>query len=97
MDVSRQRIQPAEVCRLREVIERRRGTGGYGTGADVVIAIDVCGSMELPLERARMERVFLEPDRQRVGSDAGRGRLRISAAMRREVLMVHIGYRARDS
>ena len=60
VDVSRGRIQTAESCRLSEVIGA--AVESQKTAADqqhVSIDAEVDTSIELPLERARMERVFL--------------------------------------
>ena len=60
VDVSRQRVLPAEVCRLREVIEA--AVEAHAAGAQtqrVNITVDVAEDLEFPMERARIERVFL--------------------------------------
>ena len=60
LDVSRGRIQAPETCRLSEVVGAAvdvEAGAAEQQGVEVRAAIDP--SIELPLERARMERVFL--------------------------------------
>lgn len=60
VDVSRGKTQPAETCRLADVI--RAAYESHAAPADtqgVTTAIEVPDDIELPMERARMERVFL--------------------------------------
>ncbi len=60
VDVSRGRTQPAEVCHLGEVIHAAADASSSAAQANgVSIDIAVPDQIELPLERARMERVFL--------------------------------------
>lgn len=60
VDASRQRVQPAELCHLRDVIEAAAEVQAATAQAqNVTITIDVCETVEAPVERARMERVFL--------------------------------------
>lgn len=60
VDVSRGRTQPAEVCRLQEVVAAATDACSAAAEANrVVITQAVADQLELPLERARMERVFL--------------------------------------
>jgi signal transduction histidine kinase len=59
VNVTRGKSAPSEVCRLREVIaaavESLKGTAG---AQSVQVQTDVPEEIELPLERARVERVF---------------------------------------
>ncbi|HWF09344.1 MAG TPA: ATP-binding protein [Bryobacteraceae bacterium] len=60
LDVSRGRIQAPETCRLSEIVVAAidvEGAQAEQQGVNVRTSIDA--SIELPLERARMERVFL--------------------------------------
>ena len=60
VDVSRGRTQAAETCRLNEVIEAAAGMqAAAAEQRGVRIDTQVDPSIELPLERARLERVFL--------------------------------------
>ena len=60
VDVSRGRAQPAETCRLLEVIDAAAEASAAAAQAHhVKIIIAVAADLEAPLERARAERVFL--------------------------------------
>jgi signal transduction histidine kinase len=60
VDVARQKGQPAEACRLRDVIEAAAEVQlAQAEAHSVKISVDVPEGVELPLERARVERVFL--------------------------------------
>jgi signal transduction histidine kinase len=60
VDVSRGRTQAPEVCRLSEVIEAASDTqAGSAERQGVRIDAAIDPAIELPLERARIERVFL--------------------------------------
>ena len=60
VDVGRGKSHPSEICRLKDIVSAAFET--YATAAEqrsVKVSIEVPDSIELPLERARMERVFL--------------------------------------
>ncbi len=60
VDVSRGRTQTPELCRLSEVIEAASDTqAGSAERQGVIIDAAIDPAIELPLERARIERVFL--------------------------------------
>jgi signal transduction histidine kinase len=60
VDVSRGRMQAPEACRLSEVVEAAiEAQRSVADQQGVIIAADVDSSIEIPLERARMERVFV--------------------------------------
>lgn len=60
VEVSRGRIQPAEACLLNEVIEVAINAHAAVMDSQAVsIRVSCPPDLELPLERARMERVFL--------------------------------------
>jgi signal transduction histidine kinase len=60
VDVSRGRTQAPELCRLSEVIEAASDTQvGFAERQGVRIDTAIDPAIELPLERARIERVFL--------------------------------------
>jgi len=60
VEVSRGRIQPAEECSLREVIGvALEANAAAADTQGVTLALEAPADMELPMERARMERVFL--------------------------------------
>ena len=60
VDVGRGKSHPSEICRLKDIVSAAYET--YATAAEqhaVIVSIEVPDHIELPLERARMERVFL--------------------------------------
>ena len=80
MDVGRERSHPSEVCRLRDIV-----SAAYEVYADtaeaqsVAVRMDMRDSIELPLERARMERVFLNLIDNALGAMPEGGSLEIAA------------------
>ncbi|HVW08767.1 MAG TPA: ATP-binding protein [Bryobacteraceae bacterium] len=90
-DVSRGRIQPPETCRLSEVV---------GAAVDILspaaaehgvrIRVSVDDSIELPLERARMERVFLNLISNAIEAMPAGGEVSISAACDRGGLHIAV-------
>lgn len=60
VDVRRGKIRSPEVCRLREVVTAAADSySGVARSQSVAVDIEVPEALELPLERARMERVFV--------------------------------------
>ncbi len=60
VNVSRGKSVPAELCRLREVVEAACEASAAGAEAqEVRITFEQQSETEVPMERARMERVFL--------------------------------------
>jgi signal transduction histidine kinase len=60
VDAGRGKSSGAEVCRLKEVVDAAyEAYSGTAEAQSVRVAIDVPETIELPLERARMERVFM--------------------------------------
>ena len=83
VDVSRGRTQPAEVCHLGEVIHAAADASSSAAQANgVSIDIAVPDQIELPLERARMERVFLNLIGNAIEAMPDGGTLEISAQTR---------------
>jgi signal transduction histidine kinase len=83
VDVSRGRTQPAEICQLREVIAAAADACSAAADTNsVAIQQTVCDDLELPLERARMERVFLNLIGNAIEAMPGGGTLAIGAEMR---------------
>jgi signal transduction histidine kinase len=91
VDVSRGRIHPPEVCRLAEVI---------GAAVDVLtptaaehgvtIRTGMDPSIELPLERARVERVFLNLISNAIEAMPSGGEISISAAQNGTGILVKV-------
>ena len=81
LDVSRGRGEQPEVCNLREVIEAAVDElGPTSSGQSVRIAVDVPAEIELPMERARMERVFLNLVANSLEAMPDGGSIRIAAS-----------------
>ena len=90
VDVSRQRVHPAEVCRLRDVIEAAVESHAAEAGLQGVgISVDVLEELEIPMERARMERVFLNLIGNALEAMPQGGEIRLSAERgERQVLVL---------
>jgi len=91
VDVSRGRNQAPESCRLSEVIGAAVDT--HASTADqqgVLIHTHVDSSIELPLERARMERVFLNLIGNALEAMPGGGCVEISAKRKGDHVMVQV-------
>jgi signal transduction histidine kinase len=90
-DVSRGRISPPETCRLSEVL---------GAAVDILsptaaehgvtIRVSVDESIELPLERARMERVFLNLISNAIEAMPAGGQVSISVGRERDGLHIEV-------
>jgi len=60
VNVSRGKSNSAEICNLREVVEAAcAASAAAAESQGVSISLDPAELIELPIERARMERVFL--------------------------------------
>ena len=81
VEVGRGKTIPSEVCRLKDIVTA--ACDAYATTADaqdVSVEVDVPDAIELPCERARMERVFLNLIDNALDVMPGGGSLHISAA-----------------
>ena len=91
VDVSRGRTQPAEVCRLDEVIHAAADASSAAAQVNgVVIDVAVPHQIELPLERARMERVFLNLIGNAIEAMPNGGTLAIGAKTRDGAIWVSV-------
>lgn len=91
VDVSRGRTQTPELCRLNEVIAAAAGTQASSAdqqGVRIDVAVDP--AIELPLERARMERVFLNLIANAVDAMPGGGCVEIRAERNGESVVIHV-------
>jgi signal transduction histidine kinase len=80
VDSGRGKGSGAEVCRLKDVIGAAYEVySGAAEAQSVTVQIDVPEDIELPLERARMERVFLNLIDNALGVMPGGGHLYIAA------------------
>jgi signal transduction histidine kinase len=80
VEVGRGKSIPSEVCRLKDIVTA--ACEAYATTAEaqsVSVRVDVPERIELPLERARMERVFLNLIDNALDAMPGGGSLHISA------------------
>ena len=80
VDAGRGKSSGAEVCRLKDIIGAAYEVyAGAAEAQSVAVRIDVPEEIELPLERARMERVFLNLIDNALGAMPGGGCLHITA------------------
>ncbi len=85
VDSGRGKSGGSEVCRLNDIVSAAYEV--YAAAADaqaVEVEINVPPEIELPLERARMERVFLNLIDNSLGMMPAGGKLQISAELRRD-------------
>jgi signal transduction histidine kinase len=91
VDVSRGRIHPPETCHLSEVIGAAVDIlSPVAAEHNVVIHADVDEAIELPLERARMERVFLNLISNGIEAMPAGGRISISATRNGDGILVDV-------
>jgi signal transduction histidine kinase len=91
VEVGRGKSIPSEVCRLKDIVTA--ACDAYATTAEaqrVSVKIDVPELIELPLERARMERVFLNLIDNALDAMPGGGSLRISAETENHSVVVSV-------
>lgn len=91
VDVSRGRIHPPEVCRLDEVVGAAidvLSTTAAECGVKIDASIDP--AIELPLERTRMERVFLNLISNAIEAMPGGGRVSVSASRNGSGTLVNV-------
>ena len=91
VEVGRGKSIPSEVCRLKDIVTA--ACEAYATTAEaqsVSMQVDVPEKIELPLERARMERVFLNLIDNALDAMPGGGSLHISAQADDTAVMVSV-------
>ena len=91
VDVSRGRIQPPETCQLSEIIGAAidvQAPVAAEHGVAIHAAVD--SAIELPLERARMERVFLNLISNAIEAMPSGGEIFISAVQKGENIVVEV-------
>jgi signal transduction histidine kinase len=91
VDVSRGRIHPPETCHLSEVV---------GAAVDILTPVaaehgvtvqtSVDAAIELPLERARMERVFLNLISNAIEAMPSGGKISISAILNGDGILIEV-------
>jgi signal transduction histidine kinase len=80
-----------EVCRLKDVIAAAYDVySGVAEAQSVAVKIDVPDEIQLPLERARMERVFVNLIDNALGAMPGGGRLAIAAQISGDEALVRV-------
>lgn len=91
VDTGRGRFISTEVCRLRDIVSVACEVFAPTAEAQsVTIEVDVPDSLELPLERARMERVFLNLIDNSLGVMPMGGTLRITARTENSSVIVSV-------
>lgn len=91
LNVSRGKSRPAEVCRLREVAQAACDSLAAAAEAQrVAIRVAIPPEIELPLERSRMERAFVNLIANALEAMPEGGEVRISAAFEDGAVVVHI-------
>ena len=91
LNVSRGRTQAVEMCRLREVAAAACETLATTAEAQAVqVALEIPPEIELPLERSRMERAFVNLIGNALEAMPDGGAVRISAEVRDGAAVVHV-------
>ncbi|MDQ6700892.1 MAG: HAMP domain-containing histidine kinase, partial [Acidobacteriota bacterium] len=91
VDVSRGRTHPAETCRLREVVSAAaEASSAAAQSSGVAIDLLIPEEIELPLERARMERVFLNLIGNAIEAMPRGGMLAITAQVRESAAWISV-------
>ena len=91
VDTGRGRSTSVEMCRLSEVVAAAYEVFAMAADAQSVsVRIDVPENIELPLERARMERVFVNLIDNALGAMPGGGCLEIVAAADAQSILVRV-------
>jgi signal transduction histidine kinase len=91
LDVSRGKQGSPEVCRLREVAVA--ATDSLAAAADaqgVTISLEIPPEIELPLDRSRMERAFVNLIGNALEAMPSGGEVKIRAEMRGDAALVHV-------
>lgn len=91
VDTGRGTTAGSEVCRLNDIVSAAYEVYAGAAGAQsVTVEIDVPQEIELPMERARMERVFLNLIDNALAAMPKGGRLRISAESSPDSVIVRV-------
>jgi signal transduction histidine kinase len=92
VNVSRGKPKAVEVCRLREVISAAWDVLARTAEAQAVtVSVDVPEEIELPLERSRMERVFVNLFSNSLDAMPDGGHIEIVAKREGSVVLVEVG------
>jgi signal transduction histidine kinase len=91
LNVSRGRTGSTDMCRLREVAAAACDSlAAAAEGQHVQIALDIPPDIELPLERSRMERVFVNLIGNSLEAMPDGGEVRITAQLENGAAVVHV-------
>jgi signal transduction histidine kinase len=91
VNVSRGKADRAEICKLRDLVQAASDmVRTAAESQDVKISIDVPDAIELPLERARVERVFLNLLSNSLEAMPAGGELRISASVNGGSVLIEV-------
>lgn len=91
VNVGRGKTEGAEMCRLREVAAAARDElAPLAESQSVSVRVDVPEEIELPMERARMERVFLNLIGNALEAMPLGGAVRISASIENDSVVVKV-------
>jgi signal transduction histidine kinase len=91
-NVSRGKQKAVEVCRLRDVIGAAwDALAGTAERQSVTVSLNVPEDIELPLERSRMERVFVNLFSNSLDAMPDGGRIEIVARRDESMVLVEVG------
>jgi signal transduction histidine kinase len=91
VNVGRGKTEGAEMCRLCEVAAAARDSlASTAEARDVNISLDVPDSIELPLERARVERVFINLIDNALEAMPAGGAIHVSALARPDAVIIEV-------
>jgi signal transduction histidine kinase len=91
LDVSRGKSRPAELCRLGEVASAACDSlAAAAQSQGVTMMLDIPAEIEVPLERSRMERAFLNLIANALEAMPDGGEVRISASVEEGAAVVHV-------
>ena len=91
LNVSRGKHQAPEVCRLREVASAAVDSlAGAAEAQGVAIALEIPAEIEVPVERSRVERAFVNLIGNALEAMPDGGEVRITAGLDRGSVLVHV-------
>ncbi len=91
VNVSRGKVKPLEICRLADIVNAAYEViRHFAESRGVKVIIEVPERIELPLERARVERVFLNLMNNALEAMPDGGELRITAVRDEQHLLVQV-------
>jgi len=92
VNVSRGKSEAPEVCNLLEVVQAAcDASAAAAESQNVDITVEVCDQIELPIERARMERVFLNLIDNALEAMPDGGSIRITGRLDADSVFIEFG------